>query len=75
MLGEQTTIGGKTVEMLNTILKYSQVNRRRRRRRRLFTHFLLALGNRSQGYNRGYALAFVGYCMPTSSSMWHYVTP
>ena len=44
--------------MLNTILRYSYAGL-------LLTCFILALGNRPQGSNRTYTLAFVGYALFT----------
>jgi len=41
------------IEVINSILKYSYEGL-------LLTHFILSLGNRSQGPNRTYTLAFVG---------------
>ncbi|KAH9961842.1 glycosyltransferase family 2 protein [Russula compacta] len=57
-LEDPTIIGGKAIEVINTILKYSYVGL-------LLTCFILALGNRPQGSNRGYTLAFVGYAIFT----------
>jgi chitin synthase len=57
-LEDPTIIGGKIVEVINTVLRYSYVGL-------LLTCFMLALGNRPQGYNRGYTLAFVGYAIFT----------
>lgn len=51
-------IGGKTVEVLNMILRYSYIDL-------LLTCFLLTLGHRPQGSNRGSALAFVEYAIFT----------
>lgn len=52
----QHSQGGKTIEVINTILKYSYVGL-------LLTCFIIALGNRPQGSNRTYTLAFVGYAI------------
>jgi chitin synthase len=57
-LEDPTIIGGKTVKVVNTVFKYSYVGP-------LLTCFMLALGNRPQGSNRGYTLAFVGYAVFT----------
>lgn len=57
-LEDPTIIGGKGIEVLNTVLKYSYVGL-------LLTCFILALGNRPQGSNRTYTLAFVGYAVFT----------
>jgi len=57
-LEDPAIIGGKTIEVLNTILKYSYVGL-------LLTCFILSLGNRPQGSNKGYTLAFVGYAVFT----------
>jgi len=58
-LEDPTIIGGKTIEVLNSILKYSYVGL-------LLTCFILSLGNRPQGSNKGYTLAFVGYAVFTA---------
>jgi hypothetical protein len=57
-LEDPAIIGGKTIEVLNTILEYSYVGL-------LLTCFMLSLGNRPQGSNKGYTLAFVGYAIFT----------
>ncbi|KAH9964997.1 glycosyltransferase family 2 protein [Russula dissimulans] len=57
-LEDPTIIGGKTIEVLNTILKYSYVGL-------ILTCFILSLGNRPQGSNKGYTLAFIGYAVFT----------
>jgi hypothetical protein len=57
-LEDPTIIGGKAIEVLNTVLRYSYVGL-------LLTCFILALGNRPQGSNRTYTLAFVGYAIFT----------
>jgi len=57
-LEDPAIIGGKGIEVLNTILKYSYVGL-------LLTCFILALGNRPQGSNRTYTLAFIGYAIFT----------
>ncbi len=57
-LEDPTIIGGKTIEVINTVLKYSYVGL-------LLTCFILALGNRPQGSNRTYTLAFIGYAIFT----------
>ena len=54
-LEDPTIIGGKTVEVVNTVLRYSYVG----------LLFMLALGNRPQGSKGGYMLAFVGYAIFT----------
>ncbi|KAI0298178.1 glycosyltransferase family 2 protein [Multifurca ochricompacta] len=46
------------IDLLNTILKYAYVGL-------LLTCFILSLGNRPQGSNRGYTLAFVGFAIFT----------
>jgi len=56
---DPTIIGGKTVEVFHTILKYSYVDL-------LLACFLLTLDNRPQGSGRGHALAFVGSAIFTS---------
>ena len=57
-LEDPTIIGGKGIEVFNTILKYSYVGL-------LLTCFILSLGNRPQGSKGGYTLAFVGYAIFT----------
>ena len=57
-LEDPTIIGGKAIEVLNTVLRYSYVGL-------LLACFILALGNRPQGSNRTYTLAFVGYAIFT----------
>ena len=57
-LEDPTIIGGKTIEVVNAILRYSYVGL-------LLTCFIIALGNRPQGSNRTYTLAFVGYAVFT----------
>ncbi|KAI0250489.1 glycosyltransferase family 2 protein [Lactifluus subvellereus] len=57
-LEDPTIIGGKGIEIFNTILRYSYVGL-------LLTCFILSLGNRPQGSTRGYTLAFVGYAIFT----------
>jgi hypothetical protein len=57
-LEDPTIFGGKAIEVLNTILKYSYVGL-------LLTCFILALGNRPQGSSRTYTLAFIGYAIFT----------
>jgi len=57
-LEDPTIIGGKTVEVVNTVLRCSYVGL-------LLTCFMLALGNRPQGSKGGYTLAFVGYAIFT----------
>jgi chitin synthase len=57
-LEDPAIIGGKTIDVINTILKYSYVGL-------LLTCFILALGNRPQGSNKGYTLAFIGYAIFT----------
>ena len=57
-LEDPKIFGGKAIEVLNTILKYSYVGL-------LLTCFILALGNRPQGSNRTYTLAFIGYAIFT----------
>jgi chitin synthase len=59
-LEDPTIIGGKTIEVTNTVLKYFYVGL-------LLTCFVLALqvGVRPRGSNRGYALALVGYAALT----------
>jgi chitin synthase len=58
-LEDPTILGGTAIDVLNTILKYSYVGL-------LLTCFILSLGNRPQGSNRGYTLAFVGYAIFTA---------
>jgi hypothetical protein len=55
-LEDPTILGGKVIDLLNTVCKYSYVAL-------LLTCFILALGNRPQGSNVGYTLAFVGYAI------------
>jgi chitin synthase len=57
-LEDTAIIGGKVIEVINTILRYSYVGL-------LLTCFILALGNRPQGSNKGYTLAFIGYALFT----------
>jgi chitin synthase len=57
-LEDPAIIGGKGIEIFNTILKYSYVGL-------LLSCFILSLGNRPQGSNKGYTLAFVGYAIFT----------
>jgi chitin synthase len=57
-LEDPAIIGGKGIELVNTILKYSYVGL-------LLTCFILSLGNRPQGSNGGYTLAFVGFALFT----------
>jgi chitin synthase len=57
-LEDTTIIGGKTVEVVNTVLRYSYVDL-------LLMCFMLALGNRPQGSKGGYPLAFAGYAIFT----------
>jgi chitin synthase len=57
-LEDPTIIGGKGIELFNTILKYSYVGL-------LLTCFILSLGNRPQGSNKGYTLAFIGFAVFT----------
>jgi hypothetical protein len=57
-LEDLTIIGGKTIGVVNAILKYSYVGL-------LLTCFIIALGNRPQGSSRTYTLAFVGYAIFT----------
>ena len=57
-LENPTIIGGKTVEVVNTVLRYSYVGL-------LLMCFMLALGNRPQGSKGDYTLAFVVYAIFT----------
>ncbi|KAH9035911.1 hypothetical protein EDB85DRAFT_2143404 [Lactarius pseudohatsudake] len=57
-LEDPTILGGKGIELFNTLLKYSYVGL-------LLTCFILSLGNRPQGSNKGYTLAFVGFALFT----------
>ncbi|KAH9012182.1 glycosyltransferase family 2 protein [Lactarius pseudohatsudake] len=57
-LEDPTIIGGKGIELFNTLLEYSYVGL-------LLTCFVLSLGNRPQGSNKGYTLAFVGFAIFT----------
>ncbi|KAF8259401.1 chitin synthase-domain-containing protein [Lactarius quietus] len=57
-LEDPTIIGGKVIELVNTILKYAYVGL-------LLTCFILSLGNRPQGSNKGYTLAFIGFAIFT----------
>jgi chitin synthase len=57
-LEDPTILGGKGIELFNTILKYSYVGL-------LLTCFILSLGNRPQGSNKGYTLAFIGFAIFT----------
>lgn len=57
-LEDPTIIGGKGIEVFNTILKYAYVGL-------LLTCFILSLGNRPQGSNKGYTLAFIGFAIFT----------
>ena len=57
-LEDPEIIGGTAIDIINTILKYSYVGL-------LLTCFILSLGNRPQGSNRGYTLAFIGYAIFT----------
>jgi chitin synthase len=57
-LEDPKIIGGKGIEVINEILKYSYVGL-------LLTCFILALGNRPQGSSRTYTLAFIGYAIFT----------
>jgi hypothetical protein len=52
-LGDTTIIGGKGIEVFNTIPEYSYVCL-------LLTRFILSPRNWPQGSGRGYTLAFVG---------------
>jgi len=58
-LEDPTVIGGKAIEVVNTILTYIYVGL-------LLFCFILALGNRPQGSKRGYTLAFVGFALMTA---------
>ncbi|KAH8979068.1 glycosyltransferase family 2 protein [Lactarius akahatsu] len=51
---DPTIIGGKGIELFNTLLKYSYVGL-------LLTCFILSLGNRPQRSNKGYTLGFIGF--------------
>ena len=57
-LEDPAIIGGKAIELFNTVLKYSYVGL-------LLTCFILSLGNRPQGSNKGYTLAFIGFAIFT----------
>ena len=57
-LEDPTIIGGKWIEIFNTVLRYAYVGL-------LLTCFILSLGNRPQGSNKGYTLAFVGFAIFT----------
>ena len=57
-LEDPTILGGKGIELFNTILKYAYVGL-------LLTCFILSLGNRPQGSNKGYTLAFIGFAIFT----------
>jgi chitin synthase len=57
-LEDTTIIGGKIVEVVNTVLRYSYVGL-------LLTCFMLALGNRPQGSKGGCPVALVGYAIFT----------
>lgn len=57
-LEDPTIIGGKGIELFNTLLKYSYVGL-------LLTCFILSLGNRPQGSVKGYTLAFIGFAVFT----------
>ncbi|KAH9992907.1 glycosyltransferase family 2 protein [Russula vinacea] len=57
-LEDPAIIGGRTIDVINTILKYSYVGL-------LLMCFILSLGNRPQGSIGGYTLAFVGYAIFT----------
>ncbi len=57
-LEDPTIIGGKGIELFNTLLKYAYVGL-------LLTCFILSLGNRPQGSNKGYTLAFIGFAIFT----------
>ncbi|KAH9059861.1 hypothetical protein EDB87DRAFT_674883 [Lactarius vividus] len=51
---DPTIIGGKGVELFNTLLKYAYVGL-------LLTCFILSLGNRPLGSNKRYTLAYIGF--------------
>jgi chitin synthase len=57
-LEDPEIIGGKAIDLVNTIFRYSYVGL-------LLSCFILSLGNRPQGSNVGYTLAFVGYAIFT----------
>ena len=57
-LEDPAIIGGKVIDLVNTIFRYSYVGL-------LLSCFILSLGNRPQGSNVGYTLAFVGYAIFT----------
>jgi chitin synthase len=57
-LEDPKIIGGKGIEVLNTVLKYCYVGL-------LLTCFILALGNRPQGSVWRYTVAFIGYAVFT----------
>ena len=57
-LEDPAIIGGKGIEVINTILKYSYGGL-------LLTCFILALGNRPQGSKGTYTIAFIGYAIFT----------
>ncbi|KAH9031108.1 hypothetical protein EDB85DRAFT_1382932 [Lactarius pseudohatsudake] len=57
-LQDPTIIGGKGIELFNMLLKYSYV-------RLLLTYFILSLGNRPQGSNKGHTLGFIGFAIFT----------
>ena len=57
-LEDPVIIGGKAIDLVNTIFRYSYVGL-------LLSCFILSLGNRPQGSNVGYTLAFVGYAIFT----------
>ena len=57
-LEDPKVIGGKAIEVVNTILRYAYVGL-------LLTCFMLSLGNRPQGSKWGYTLAFVGFALLT----------
>jgi chitin synthase len=60
-LKDPTIIGGKTVEVVNTVAKSAYVGL-------LLMCFILALrvSNRSRSLNRGYTVAFMGYAILTA---------
>ena len=55
-LEDPAIIGGKAIEIFNTVLRFTYVGL-------LITCFILSLGNRPQGYNKGYTLAFIGFAI------------
>jgi chitin synthase len=57
-LEDPAVIGGKPIEVINTILRFGYVGL-------LLTCFMLSLGNRPQGSKWGYTLAFVGFALLT----------